>query len=273
MTARFATPGVNIGLFCSTPMVALTRAVGRKAAMEMLLTGELIDAAARARDRAGQPGRAARPSWTTRPRSWPRQIAAKSPLTLAIGKEAFYRQAEMGLDDAYGYASEVMIRNMLAARRGRGDRRLPEQAPHRSGPAPDAWPTDPYEILGVKRDADEAAIRAAYRKLAKRLHPDLNPGKPEAAERFKQINAAYDILSDKEKRARFDRGEIDAAGNETAAPRRPGATSRDAPGREKYRAVARASTPTTWRTSSAPPFANAAGGAGSRCAGRTRSTR
>ena len=92
---------------------------------------------------------------------------------------------------------------------------------------------DPYEVLGVKRDADEAAIRAAYRKLAKRHHPDLNPGNNEAAERFKDINAANDILSDPEKRGRFDRGEIDAAGNET--PRGP--TWRDfaeAAGREKY---------------------------------------
>lgn len=95
--------------------------------------------------------------------------------------------------------------------------------------------TDPYEVLGVKRDADDAAIRAAYRKLAKRHHPDLNPGKPEAAERFKQINAANDILSDPEKRGRFDRGEIDAEGNE--APRGP--TWRDyaeAAERQKYRA-------------------------------------
>jgi DnaJ-class molecular chaperone len=73
---------------------------------------------------------------------------------------------------------------------------------------------DPYDILGVQRTDDEAAIRAAYRKLAKRHHPDLNPGKPEAAERFKEVSTAYDLLSDKDKRARFDRGEIDAAGNE-----------------------------------------------------------
>ncbi|HEY6434877.1 MAG TPA: J domain-containing protein [Acetobacteraceae bacterium] len=73
---------------------------------------------------------------------------------------------------------------------------------------------NPYDILGVKPTATEAEIRAAYRKLAKRHHPDLNPGKPEAAERFKQINAANDLLSDPEKRARYDRGEIDAAGNE-----------------------------------------------------------
>jgi DnaJ-class molecular chaperone len=80
--------------------------------------------------------------------------------------------------------------------------------------------TDPYAILGVQRGDDAAAIRAAYRKLAKTHHPDLNPGKPEAAERFKQISGAYDLLSDAEKRARFDRGEIDAAGNEVP-PERP----------------------------------------------------
>jgi DnaJ-class molecular chaperone len=73
---------------------------------------------------------------------------------------------------------------------------------------------DPYDILGVQRTDDAAAIRAAYRKLAKRYHPDLNPGKPEAAEKFKEISTAYELLSDADKRARFDRGEIDAAGNE-----------------------------------------------------------
>lgn len=96
---------------------------------------------------------------------------------------------------------------------------------------------NPYEILGVKRDANEAAIRAAYRKLAKRFHPDLNPGKPEAAERFKEINAANDLLSDTDKRARFDRGEIDAEGNEVQR----GPTWRDfaeTAGRQKYRANA-----------------------------------
>jgi len=112
-TARFATPGVNIGLFCSTPMVALSRAVGRKAAMEMLLTGDLIDAA-----RAHALGLVNRvvhdADLDTAVAALAGQIAAKSPLTLAIGKEAFYRQAEMGLDDAYAYAAEVMTRNMLA---------------------------------------------------------------------------------------------------------------------------------------------------------------
>ena len=112
-TARFATPGVNIGLFCSTPMVALSRAVGRKAAMEMLLTGELIDA-----PRACALGLINRvvpeAELDAAVAALAGQIVAKSPLTLAIGKEAFYRQAEMGLDDAYAYASEVMTRNMLA---------------------------------------------------------------------------------------------------------------------------------------------------------------
>ncbi|MBN8928222.1 MAG: hypothetical protein BGO51_26695 [Rhodospirillales bacterium 69-11] len=79
---------------------------------------------------------------------------------------------------------------------------------------------DPYDILGVQKGADAAAIRAAYRKLAKRHHPDLNPGKPEAAETFKEISSAYELLSDADKRARFDRGEIDAAGNEVP-PQRP----------------------------------------------------
>ena len=72
----------------------------------------------------------------------------------------------------------------------------------------------PYEVLGVKRDASAAEIRKAYRKLAKELHPDLNPGKPEAEARFKSVTAAYDILSDAEKRGRYDRGEIDETGAE-----------------------------------------------------------
>ncbi len=73
---------------------------------------------------------------------------------------------------------------------------------------------DPYAILGVKRDASPEEIRRAYRKLAKQHHPDLNPGKKDAAARFQAINAANDILSDPEKRARYDRGEIDASGAE-----------------------------------------------------------
>ena len=73
---------------------------------------------------------------------------------------------------------------------------------------------DPYTILGVPREAKPEAIKAAYRKLARRHHPDLNPGKPEAEARFKTVSAAHDILSDPEKRGRFDRGEIDATGQE-----------------------------------------------------------
>lgn len=72
----------------------------------------------------------------------------------------------------------------------------------------------PYEVLGVKRDATAEEIRTAYRKLAKEFHPDLNPGKPAAEARFKAVTAAYDILSDPEKRARYDRGEIDESGAE-----------------------------------------------------------
>jgi DnaJ-class molecular chaperone len=73
---------------------------------------------------------------------------------------------------------------------------------------------DPYVVLGVKRGASEDEIRKAFRKLAKQHHPDLNPGKKEAEAKFKAINAAYDLLSDPEKRKRFDAGEIDAGGNE-----------------------------------------------------------
>ena len=112
--ARFATPGVNIGLFCSTPMVALSRAVGRKAAIEMLLTGELIDAA-RARE-IGLVNRVVpRAELRAAVAALACQIAGKSAFTVAIGKEAFYRQAELDLAAAYRYAAEVMTTNMLAA--------------------------------------------------------------------------------------------------------------------------------------------------------------
>jgi enoyl-CoA hydratase/carnithine racemase len=128
-SARFATPGLNIGLFCSTPMVALTRAVGRKAAMEMLLTGELIDAAT-----AKSLGLVNRVVPQERLREavddLAGEIAGKSALTLAIGKEAFYRQAELDLAAAYRYAAEVMTTNMLARDAGEGiDAFLAKRAP------------------------------------------------------------------------------------------------------------------------------------------------
>jgi enoyl-CoA hydratase/carnithine racemase len=112
-SARFATPGVNIGLFCSTPMVALSRAVPRKHAMEMLLTGDMIDAP-RAREIGLVNRIVPEAELAAATRALAAQIAAKSPLTLAIGKEAFYRQAELPLADAYAYASAVMTRNMMA---------------------------------------------------------------------------------------------------------------------------------------------------------------
>ena len=112
-TASFATPGVNIGLFCSTPMVALSRAVGRKQAMEMLLTGESVDA-----ERARQMGLVSRVVAPERLDEEVAELAAllasKSPLALAIGKEAFYRQAELDLDAAYACGAEAMARNMTA---------------------------------------------------------------------------------------------------------------------------------------------------------------
>jgi DnaJ-class molecular chaperone len=73
---------------------------------------------------------------------------------------------------------------------------------------------DPYSVLGVSKDASQEDIQKAYRKLAKKLHPDLNPGNKQAEESFKSVSVAYDLLSDPEKRARFDRGEIDASGQE-----------------------------------------------------------
>lgn len=113
-TARFATPGVQIGLFCSTPMVALSRAVSRKAALEMLLVGEPIDAAEALR--IGLVNRVVpEAELDAAVGALARRIAGKARRVLAIGKEAFGRQLEMGLEDAYGYAAEVMTRNMMMA--------------------------------------------------------------------------------------------------------------------------------------------------------------
>ena len=112
--ARFATPGVNIGLFCSTPMVALSRNLSRKAAMEMLLLGDMVSAADA--KELGLVNRVVAPDETVNEAvELGRRIASKPKATLKIGKEAFYRQLEMPLDEAYGYASAVMVENMLHA--------------------------------------------------------------------------------------------------------------------------------------------------------------
>jgi enoyl-CoA hydratase/carnithine racemase len=111
--SRFQTPGVHIGLFCSTPMVALSRNVARKHAMEMLLTGDLISAEDAQRmgliNRIAVPGNAYDEAMATA-----RKITAKSSAIIKIGKEAFYRQIEMDLADAYAYAAQVMTENMMA---------------------------------------------------------------------------------------------------------------------------------------------------------------
>jgi enoyl-CoA hydratase/carnithine racemase len=112
-SAKFATPGVNIGLFCSTPMVALSRNVARKHAMEMLVTGDMISAQDALR--IGLVNRVVAPG-TEREEAMAlgRKITAKSAHIVKIGKEAFYRQIELGLKDAYRYTTEVMVQNMLA---------------------------------------------------------------------------------------------------------------------------------------------------------------
>jgi enoyl-CoA hydratase/carnithine racemase len=111
--AQFATPGVDIGLFCSTPMVALSRNIARKHAMEMLLTGEMISAARAAQigliNRVVNPGQERGASMALA-----KTIAAKSSHVVKIGKQAFYRQLELGLAEAYDYTSQVMTENMMA---------------------------------------------------------------------------------------------------------------------------------------------------------------
>jgi len=112
--ARFATPGVNIGLFCSTPMVALTRAIGRKRAMEMLMTGDAIDASTAADwGLVNHVVPAAELAAATR--SLAEKIASASSLVVAIGKQAFYAQIDLDQPKAYAYAKEVMSMNALAA--------------------------------------------------------------------------------------------------------------------------------------------------------------
>ncbi|RAU20367.1 enoyl-CoA hydratase [Paramagnetospirillum kuznetsovii] len=129
-TAHFATPGVNIGLFCSTPMVALSRAVGRKQAMEMLLSGRPVDASLA--EAWGLINKAVEPEQLDAVvAEMAGLIAAKSANTVTVGKEAFYRQMEMGLDQAYAYASEVMTTNMLARDAAEGIDAFLEKRPPR----------------------------------------------------------------------------------------------------------------------------------------------
>jgi len=110
--AGFATPGVNIGLFCSTPMVAVSRNLPRKRVMEMLLGGEMIDAPTAA-DWGLVNSVVATDELEDAVMELARSVASKSAATLKIGKEAFYRQAEMPLDEAYRYTARVMVENML----------------------------------------------------------------------------------------------------------------------------------------------------------------
>ena len=111
-SSKFATPGVNIGLFCSTPMVALSRVVNNKHSMEMLLTGDFINA-----DKAKSIGLInnyfSEDKLINETRVMAVKIANKSSQTIKIGKKAFYNQAEMKISDAYKYASEIMIKNMM----------------------------------------------------------------------------------------------------------------------------------------------------------------
>jgi enoyl-CoA hydratase/carnithine racemase len=112
-TAKFCTPGVQIGLFCSTPMVALSRNVARKHALEMLLTGDMMSAEDAYRmglvNRVVEPGKAREEALKLA-----RKIAATSAAAVKFGKEAFYRQLEMGVAQAYDHATEVMVQNMMA---------------------------------------------------------------------------------------------------------------------------------------------------------------
>ena len=111
-SARFITPGVNIGLFCSTPMVALSRNLSNKAAMEMLLTGEMVDS--RKAERIGLINRVVEDkNITQNTEELASLIASKSSMVLETGKKAFYNQKDMSLPEAYEYASQVMVENML----------------------------------------------------------------------------------------------------------------------------------------------------------------
>ncbi len=126
--AKFATPGVHIGLFCSTPMVALSRNVARKHAMEMLLTGDAINADDAYRmglvNRVVKPGKAREEAL-----AFARKIAEKSAAIIRLGKQAFYRQIELSITEAYAHATEVMVGNMMAADAAEGISAFVEKRP------------------------------------------------------------------------------------------------------------------------------------------------
>lgn len=139
--SRFATPGVHIGLFCSTPMVALSRNLSRKHAMEMLLTGDLISAEDAVRmgliNTSVAPGTA-----LAEARAIAGKIASKAPAITAIGKRAFYAQAEMPLSQAYDYASRVMSENMLLASAEEGIGAFVDKREAN-------WPDEPPETISI----------------------------------------------------------------------------------------------------------------------------
>jgi enoyl-CoA hydratase/carnithine racemase len=118
-SARFAVSGINVGLFCATPSVALSRAMGRKEAMEMLLTGDFIDAA-EAKSRGLINRVVAADQLDVEVKKLTESICAKSAVAVAMGKQMFYRQVEMGFDAAYQLASETMACNMMAEDAGEG---------------------------------------------------------------------------------------------------------------------------------------------------------
>jgi enoyl-CoA hydratase/carnithine racemase len=128
--ARFAVSGINVGLFCSTPSVPLTRNVLRKQAMEMLLTGDFIDA--RTAEQRGLVNRAVPADrLDAAVRELAQKIIAKSAVAVATGKRMVYKQLEMGLDAAYQYAAEVMACNMMAEDVGEGiDAFAQKRPPH-----------------------------------------------------------------------------------------------------------------------------------------------
>ena len=122
-TAQFATSGIRVGLFCSTPSVAVSRNLSRKKALEILLTGEFIDA--HTAEREGLINYAVPPEeLDAAVQRLADAIVAKSPVAVATGKGMFYRQLEMGMEDAYSYAAEVMACNMMAEDAAGRDRRL-----------------------------------------------------------------------------------------------------------------------------------------------------